>query len=195
MLRAQQNLLVDFAQFPYKVIELFECCVKEAREPYPKWVAFLSGAESVDVASLLTRSSQQILCPPHDGPNHPPIDSLDCGKQQFQKHYPPLHRNDPRQRRDAQTVPRRLDPRLQKTSLLAPIGAHKLSYPTVDLAGRVRFDGFSAGPGLGTGTGGTRAGNQGTPSISRGTDGTGTRRQGARKREFAKRAGTGSGRD
>lgn len=37
LLRAQQNLLVDFTQFPYKVVELFDACVKESREPNPKY--------------------------------------------------------------------------------------------------------------------------------------------------------------
>ncbi|KAI9023307.1 hypothetical protein DFJ74DRAFT_767928 [Hyaloraphidium curvatum] len=52
LLRAQQNLLVDFSQFPYKVIELFELCLGEAREAYPKFTAQLATDHSSRQSTL-----------------------------------------------------------------------------------------------------------------------------------------------
>ena len=37
-LRAQQNLLVDFVQFPIKFIELLEECINNAHEDHPKYI-------------------------------------------------------------------------------------------------------------------------------------------------------------
>eukprot|EP00842_Homolaphlyctis_polyrhiza_P001760 jgi/Hompol1/2585/HPOL_001429-RA len=42
VLRAQQNLLIDFAQFPLKFVELLEECIASTSEDHPKFLAHLA---------------------------------------------------------------------------------------------------------------------------------------------------------
>ena len=41
ILKQEQALLVDFAQFPYKIIELFELCIQSGSQTHPKFIAQL----------------------------------------------------------------------------------------------------------------------------------------------------------
>ena len=51
-LKQEQALLVDFAQFPYKVIELFELCIQSSTQPNPKFIAQLKQDSKNDTATF-----------------------------------------------------------------------------------------------------------------------------------------------
>lgn len=60
-LKAEQGILVDFATFPSKVVELLERCIHHGGEESPKFLAILSGHSHVDGARMPGESVLSIV--------------------------------------------------------------------------------------------------------------------------------------